>query len=83
MNNDHEAWLSQLSDEYGRMVFTTAYRILGHVDDAEDALQEVFLKLLGARKEHGENRRRPRMGRLPAGDGLACGGGSSAQAEEA
>ena len=30
------------------MVFTTAYRILGNADDAEDALQEVFLKLTGA-----------------------------------
>ena len=34
-------------DRYGRMVFATTYRILGRADEAEDALQEVFLKLIG------------------------------------
>ncbi len=40
-------WVTELSERYGRMVFSTAYRILGNPQDAEDVLQEVFLKLLG------------------------------------
>ena len=39
--------VAELVDRYGRMVFATAYRILGRADEAEDALQEVFLKLIG------------------------------------
>ncbi len=31
------------------MVFATAYRILGVAEDAEDVLQDVFLKLMGSR----------------------------------
>jgi RNA polymerase sigma-70 factor (ECF subfamily) len=30
--------------EHGRMVFGTAWRILGHVADTEDVVQEVFLQ---------------------------------------
>ena len=30
--------------EHGRMVFGTAWRILGHAADAEDVVQEVFLE---------------------------------------
>ena len=30
------------------MVFATAWRVLGHAEDSEDVLQEVFLKLLKA-----------------------------------
>ena len=40
--------VAELVDRYGRMVFATAYRILGKADDAEDALQDAFLKLMGA-----------------------------------
>lgn len=39
--------VAELVNEYGQMVYATAYRILGSTDDAEDALQEVFLKVLG------------------------------------
>ncbi len=39
--------VAELVDRYGRMVYATAYRILGRADEAEDALQEVFLKLIG------------------------------------
>ena len=35
--------------EYGHDVFGTAYRILGHADDAEDVVQEVFLEAHGMR----------------------------------
>lgn len=31
--------------EYGPLVFTTAWRILGHVADTEDVVQEVFLQV--------------------------------------
>ena len=40
--------VEELADRYGRMVFTTTYRILGNRSDAEDAFQEVFLKLIGS-----------------------------------
>ncbi len=39
--------VAKLVDRHGRMVFATTYRILGRADEAEDALQEVFLKLVG------------------------------------
>jgi RNA polymerase sigma-70 factor (ECF subfamily) len=35
-----------LADRYGRLVFTTAHRILDNTHDAEDVLQQVFLKLV-------------------------------------
>ena len=38
--------VAQLADEFGRMVFVTAYRILGNRNEAEDAYQDVFLKLM-------------------------------------
>ena len=41
-------WVAELADRHGRMVFGTAYRILGNPDDAEDALQDVFLRLLNS-----------------------------------
>lgn len=47
MNQERVDWVSELSEAYGRMVFSTAYRVLGNPQDAEDVLQEVFLKLLG------------------------------------
>ena len=39
--------VAELIDQYGQMIYATAYRILGNADDAQDALQEVFLKVLG------------------------------------
>ena len=47
MNDRCRQRVAELVDRYGRMVFATAYRILGRADEAEDALQEVFLKLIG------------------------------------
>lgn len=47
MKTDRKERVAELVAEHGPMVFATAWRILGNPDDAEDALQEVFLKLLG------------------------------------
>jgi RNA polymerase sigma-70 factor, ECF subfamily len=38
-------WFPELMEKYGRLVYTTAYRITGCAEDAEDVLQEVFLKI--------------------------------------
>jgi RNA polymerase sigma-70 factor (ECF subfamily) len=46
MNREQSDWITNLSERYGRMVFNTAYRVLGNTDDSEDVLQEVFLKLM-------------------------------------
>lgn len=51
MNAEGLGRLAELAERHGRMVFATAYRILGCPEDAEDVLQEVFLKLL-ARNGH-------------------------------
>jgi len=40
--------VAQLADQFGRMVFATAYKILGSRNEAEDAYQEVFLKIMKA-----------------------------------
>jgi RNA polymerase sigma-70 factor, ECF subfamily len=48
MSEAPEDWLPELMKEYGRLVFTTAYRITGCAEDAEDVLQEVFLKIADA-----------------------------------
>jgi len=47
MKDGHAEQVEELADRYGQMVFATAYRVLGNAQDAEDTLQEVFLKLLG------------------------------------
>jgi len=49
MTDDYAGRVAELADRHGRMVFATAYRILGRPEDAEDVLQEVFLKLLASR----------------------------------
>ena len=50
MKSSHADVVAQLADQFGRMVFATAYRILGNRDEAEDAYQEVFLKLMKAKR---------------------------------
>jgi RNA polymerase sigma-70 factor, ECF subfamily len=45
MQELHMPDLTELVDEHGRMVYGTAYRILGNREDAEDVFQEVFLKV--------------------------------------
>lgn len=40
------ATVAELLEDHGRMIFTTAYRILGTTHDAEDVLQDVFLRVL-------------------------------------
>ena len=44
MKQDRIDRVEELLEQHGRMVFATAYRILGNAEDAEDTLQEVFLK---------------------------------------
>jgi len=45
--------IAALVERYGRMVYVTAYRILGNAEDADDALQEVFLRLLRRSRDRG------------------------------
>jgi RNA polymerase sigma-70 factor (ECF subfamily) len=45
MKGRSDQYVSELADQYGRMVFATAHRILDNTHDAEDVLQQVFLKL--------------------------------------
>lgn len=46
MIHDRTEWVADIASRFGKMIFTTAYRILGNAQDAEDTLQEVFLKIL-------------------------------------
>jgi RNA polymerase sigma-70 factor (ECF subfamily) len=46
MNESSQRWIGELAEQYGGMVHAVAYRIVGNPDDAEDAMQEVFVKLL-------------------------------------
>jgi len=48
MKRDHAQLVAELADQHGQMVFATVYRVLGDADDADDAFQQVFLKLLDA-----------------------------------
>jgi RNA polymerase sigma-70 factor, ECF subfamily len=52
MDKNARRHVSDLADQYGRSVCATAYRVLGNVHDAEDVLQQVFLKLLGVGNGH-------------------------------
>ena len=45
-------WLAQLFEEHRRRLRAVAYRMLGSVSEADDAVQEAWLRLSGA--EHGE-----------------------------
>ena len=38
--------------EYSPLVFATAWRILGHIDDTEDVVQEVFLQVHQLARTH-------------------------------
>jgi RNA polymerase sigma-70 factor (ECF subfamily) len=46
MSEQAQGWVGELAERYGGMVFAVAYRIVGNAEDAEDAMQEVFVKLL-------------------------------------
>jgi len=43
-----EPAFEQLVDDYGKKIYSTALRILGDADAAQDASQDVFLKIYGA-----------------------------------
>jgi DNA-directed RNA polymerase specialized sigma24 family protein len=45
------AMFERLVRLHQRMVLGTAYRLLGRMEDAQDAAQEVFLKLLQKHKQ--------------------------------
>jgi RNA polymerase sigma-70 factor, ECF subfamily len=47
MDDNARRLVTDLADRYGRSVCAAAYRVLGNIHDAEDVLQQVFLKLLG------------------------------------
>ena len=49
MKSNRTNLVAELADQFGSMVFATAYRILGNKDEANDAYQEVFLKIMKAR----------------------------------
>lgn len=59
MTDDHAQWVEQLADSGGRIVFNAAYRVLGNVEDAEDVLQTVFLRLLDTKTRREEVRNWP------------------------
>jgi RNA polymerase sigma-70 factor, ECF subfamily len=47
MDDNARRLVTDLANRYGRSVCAAAYRVLGNIHDAEDVLQQVFLKLLG------------------------------------
>lgn len=49
MDGNRADWLESMVEQHARMVFATAYRILGRADDAEDVLQDVFLKIVASK----------------------------------
>ena len=49
MRREQSAWIDDLARRHGRMIFTTAYRLLGNEHDAEDVLQETMLELLNGK----------------------------------
>lgn len=56
MIENRQEWVGRMADVHGRMVFQAAYRIVGNADDAEDALQAVFLRLLrDTQPRHADN----------------------------
>jgi RNA polymerase sigma-70 factor, ECF subfamily len=47
MKTNQADQIAALVKKHGKMVFATVYRILGNADDAEDAMQDLFLDILG------------------------------------
>ncbi|WP_223669556.1 RNA polymerase sigma factor [Kangiella shandongensis] len=45
MNKRQKRNIATLANQYGRQVFSTAYRILGDSHHAEDVVQDVYMKL--------------------------------------
>jgi RNA polymerase sigma-70 factor (ECF subfamily) len=46
--------IAQLYDDYGDMVFRLAYSVLLNRADAEDAVQDMFIKIIGKVPEFGD-----------------------------
>lgn len=58
MNEDRrspEEELAALAQMHGPMVYATAYRVVGNAEDAKDAYQDVFLKVLDNWKKQSES----------------------------
>ena len=56
VGSEEAAWLDQLIRAHERQVLMTAYRMLGRMEDAQDAAQEVFLRLHRHRRKLDANR---------------------------
>ena len=47
--------IAQLYDDYGDMVFRLAYSVLLNRADAEDAVQDMFIKIIGKKPGSAES----------------------------
>ncbi|AHC13819.1 RNA polymerase sigma factor [Salinispira pacifica] len=45
MRNESTLTFHEIVNRHGRSLYNLCYRILGHPEDAEDALQEIFMKI--------------------------------------
>jgi len=48
----NEATFARVAEEYASRLYVVAYRMLGHRDDAQDAVQRALLKCFAARAEY-------------------------------
>lgn len=68
---DEPSETSERFEEHRGHLWTVAYRMLGSLDEADDAVQEAWLGILLLREAAGaRSRRRPHAGGLPVGAGV-------------